>query len=123
MTGLGTVVAGDRTFSIVKLRLRDGVLFIEAHSLDTRAHAALPRMAATVYGEDGRGFCQGWELEIPATPCGAQVTIVLPLRITRIETRPGQRGRPADGDQQGVPAAAASDDAVPGDGTGSGRSG
>lgn len=82
---IGTVVVNDRTFQIERLMLRDGKLIIQASCIDSRAHGVVSGVPATVFGEDGRGVCQGWNFEIPATERHAHVSIELPIQITVLE--------------------------------------
>ncbi len=87
MGNIGTIVVGDRTFRITSVIFRDGLMVIRGCCTDKKRHKAVSGMLATVFGTDGQGVCQGWDdFEIPETEAGRPVDIILPLRITTVET-------------------------------------
>ena len=80
---IGTVVIAGRTYQITGLRLICGQLHITAH-----ARGPAPRITgqpATVFGEDGKGVCQSWDITIPELGRRDDVTVVLPIQITHLE--------------------------------------
>ena len=88
---LGTVVIDGRTYEILKVRLRGGLLWITA-----RHDGPVPPcedVPAAVFGDDGQGVCQSWNVTItPAQVRGLRsrdtVTVELPIRIATMEIEP-----------------------------------
>jgi hypothetical protein len=85
---LGTVVVAGRTYQITGLRLRDGQLHITAHGWGPSP--AVSDQPAAVFGEDGQGICQSWHVDIPKLKVHQDVTIVLPIQITRLDAPEGE---------------------------------
>jgi hypothetical protein len=80
----GTVVVNGYVFAIVTLELREAKLFISA-----RHDGPMPPCQdapATVFGADGLGFCQSWNITIPpGAEFAHDVWVQLPIQITQIE--------------------------------------
>ncbi len=80
---LGTVVIAGRTYQVTGMRLHDAKLTITAHGWGPAP--AVADQPAAVFGDDGRGVCQAWHVDIPALCESEDVHIVLPIQITHLE--------------------------------------
>lgn len=91
---LGHVMIDGYLYEITRIRLSGGLFLITAvHPGPVRPCSGA---MATVFGADGQGVCQSWNVDItpemlrsrfgvpPAT-----VTVELPIRISRLEAEPG----------------------------------
>lgn len=90
--GIGTVVIDGHTYGITGLRLHAGQLKISA--VPRGPVRPCQNVPATVFGDDGTGICQSWNVTI--TPAEAAMsgsprstlTVVLPIQIAVLETDP-----------------------------------
>lgn len=85
---MGTVMIEGREYVITRLQLHGGLLKIHArHDGPVPPCEGKP---AAVFGEDGQGVCQSWEVDIPAQADRCDfVTVVLPIRIATLDVLPG----------------------------------
>ena len=84
---LGTVVIVGRTYQITGLRLLDGQLQVTAQGWGPSP--AVTGEPVTIFGEDGLGVCQAWNIDIPALGSHQDATVILPIQITHIDTPSG----------------------------------
>lgn len=82
---MGTVIIDGQTYQINRMCLSGGLLLITASGLSNRHMPASPDTPAAVFGQDGRGICQGWKTPMPPLHPGQYVTITLPIRIATLE--------------------------------------
>ena len=80
---MGTVVIAGRTYRVTRLRLHGGQLHIEAYARGPAP--AITDQPATIFGDDGQGVCQSWNLSIPPLRARDDVTVILPLQFTHLE--------------------------------------
>lgn len=83
---LGTVVIEGYTYQITSIRFYGGKMIIRAfHDGPVPPCEGVP---ATVFGEDGQGICQAWNMTITKEELrGANcVTVWLPILIASLET-------------------------------------
>jgi hypothetical protein len=81
-TSLGTIVTGGLTYQITRIELRGGKFIFTASR-----HGEAPELVnepVTIFGQDGRGICQGGMFSVRATRHWHTTEITVTLKMERV---------------------------------------